>query len=474
MRSKGAAVLLLLAASCLVLGHWRPWLSPLERIARQAGPPPAKVLIVGIDGATFRIADPLLAAGRLPVLQGLIARGVRAELRSEKPMMSPALWTTVITGQERRDHGIHGFVVRDRADQEGGQLVGSRDRKVLALWNIASALSRRVGFLGWWASWPAEPVRGFVVSDRMTEDRWNLWTGGRRATGLVYPETLAAEVAPLVVRPDELPMGEILELAELTPSEQAELQAARRPRFGHALSVLKFAFCSQRSLEKMALHLLPRDQPDLAGLFLVASDPISHTVWHYYEPAAYEGVDPAAAARLGRLVPGIYEHDDRFLGQLLARLDPRTAVLVVSDHGFKASGKLPAPKPVEGLFSGPEAEAAQAAEQVAVGQSGKHDLAGMLVAAGGPIRPGAVVSATLPDIAPTVLALLGLPVPADMEWRVLEEMLEPAFLAAHPVRRIPSYEPLIDRTALLAAAAPEADGQGEEKVELLRSLGYIR
>jgi hypothetical protein len=73
-----------------------------------------------------------------------------------------------------------------------------------------------------------------------------------------------------------------------------------------------------------------------------------------------------------------------------------------------------------------------------------------------------------------MLAILGLPVPGDMEGRVLEEMLDPGFLAAHPVKRIDSYEPLIDRKAILTAARADGEGGDEEKQELLRSLGYIQ
>jgi hypothetical protein len=250
--------------------------------------------------------------------------------------------------------------------------------------------------------------------------------------------------------------------------------AAKKPLFGHGLSVFKYAYCSQRSYEKMALQLLAKSQPDLTGIFLVANDPVSHCFWHYYEPGAFPaGVDAGTAARLGRLVPSLYEHNDAYLGELLARVSPDTVVLVVSDHGFEASHQLPALRPAPRLFEGPEAERAAMNGMVAVGQSGKHQIDGILIAAGGPIRHAASLTATQYDIAPTILALLGLPVPEDMPGRVLREMLDPAFLSAHPVRRIASYEPLIDRQVVQAAATAEGSDDDEKK-ELLRSLGYIQ
>src|SRR6185295_19153507 len=95
---------------------------------------------------------------------------------------------------------------------------------------------------------------------------------------------------------------------------------------------------------------------DLTGVFLVANDPVSHCFWHFFEPQAFpEGVDAGQAARLGRLIPNFYKHNDAYLGELLKLVAPDTVVLVVSDHGFEASRQLPALKAMPRLFEGPEA-----------------------------------------------------------------------------------------------------------------------
>ena len=107
---------------------------------------------------------------------------------------------------------------------------------------------------------------------------------------------------------------------------------------------------------------------------------------------------------------------------------------------------------------------------VAVGQSGRHALNGVLMAAGGPIRRGAQTKAKLVDIAPTILALMGLPVPRDLPGRVLEEIVEPEYFAAHPIHSIESYSSYFELPVLAATT-----DEGEEKAfEMLRSLGYIQ
>lgn len=468
--------LAVLAAISADAGLWY-WLSlsPLQRLVLTTRPSGVKVLIVGIDGATFSVMKPLLAQDALPNFRKLIENGAHGVLRSENPMASPALWTTIATGRPRKDHGIEGFVVFGASEKpRRGVLVGSADRKTLALWNIVGPFARDAGFLGWWASWPAEPVNGWVVSDRFTRERWNEWLGRKPREHTAYPAALMQELQPLIVEPSDPPMDEIDKLVALSPGERAEFLAAKKPVFGHGLSVFKYAYCSQRSYERMALQLLARRQPDLTGLFLVANDPVSHCFWHFYEPSAFpEGVDPEKAARLGPLVPNLYRHNDAYLGELLAHVSPETVVFVVSDHGFEASRQLPLLKAAPNLFEGPDAERAAMNGMIAVGQSGKHHIEGILIAAGGPVRRGVAVNATQYDIAPTVLALLGLPVPRDMPGRVLDEILDPRFLAAHPVARIPSYEPLIDRKAVLAAAEA-LPGDDEDKQEMLRALGYIQ
>jgi hypothetical protein len=90
--------------------------------------------------------------------------------------------------------------------------------------------------------------------------------------------------------------------------------------------------------------------------------------------------------------------------------------------------------------------------------SGTHAAApdGFVLAVGDGIRQGATFRrASVLDIAPTILYLMGLPVARDMEGRVATEILEEEFARSHPVTFIPSYESL--------AVTPVA---GEPEVEL--------
>ena len=69
-----------------------------------------RMVIVGVDGMSFNVIDPLIAEGKLPTFAKLMREGSRLNLISEKPMRSPALWTTVATGHNRSVHRIFDFV----------------------------------------------------------------------------------------------------------------------------------------------------------------------------------------------------------------------------------------------------------------------------------------------------------------------------------------------------------------------------
>lgn len=436
-------------------------------------PSPTKVLLIGIDGASFDVIDPLLAQGKLPAFEKIIRAGVRAKLASQKPILSPCVWTTIATGRNREDHGIVGFVSR-HSPREQAQLVATTDRMVPALWSMASAMGRSVGVVGWWVSWPSETVDGFVVSDRVAQGRWESWTDGRKDTGATYPPELYAQIAELVVDPVKAPpMAELGALADFTADELAQIAAADHPIPFHGPSVLKFGFCEQKTYENIAFDLLPKRQPDLSMVFLVGVDPISHTFWHCYQPDKFpQGVEPDLARRLGRIVPSMYEHDDATIAKLLALVDPETVVIVVSDHGFQASGKLPGLTQSVDYKSVGLKKVEELDEPVNIGTSGIHHIDGVFLACGGPIVRGAVpkTQPSVLDVAPTVLALLGLPIAENMPGRVLEELIDPGFLKAHPIRRIGAYEDVVKASS---APRPDAAAADRLRAEQLKSIGYV-
>ena len=69
-----------------------------------------KVFVLGLDGATWDVLEPLIQDGLLPNLARLRKQGSWGSLTSVFPPLSPVAWTGVMTGKNSGKHGIFEFV----------------------------------------------------------------------------------------------------------------------------------------------------------------------------------------------------------------------------------------------------------------------------------------------------------------------------------------------------------------------------
>ena len=94
-----------------------------------------KVLLIGWDAADWKVINPLIEAGEMPALEGLINEGVMGNLATLEPSFSPMLWTSIATGMRPHKHGVLGFVEPDSSGLKV-RPVSVVSRKVKAIWNI--------------------------------------------------------------------------------------------------------------------------------------------------------------------------------------------------------------------------------------------------------------------------------------------------------------------------------------------------
>jgi len=438
----------------------------LGLLARRAPAPPAAdahlspLLLVGVDGATFDRILPLASEGRLPHLSRLMEQGAWGALETLEPTVSPAIWTTVATGRLPRDHGIFGFA--GVPGQDMTTLPTSQMRRVRAFWNMLSEHRRTVGVIGWWATWPAEAVEGYVVSDRVTYSRMEAAIGsdGPRPHE-VWPPELTEVVRGLVRRPDEITASEIRRFLSLTDEESEELIRGAQYRHGQFGPEFKYVHQSDRSTADIALHLLRERPTDVTAVAFYGIDIVSHLTWHFMAPEQFPGlqVDERDISRFGKLIDNYYVFIDELLGELLEAVPADTTVIVFSDHGFGPTGRWSEELPWSGGHG-----------RITPGAPVAPD--GVLIMAGPPIRPGVRLDRPhVLDLAPTVLYLQGLPLAADMPGGVFGESIREEFAAAVPLRQIPTYE----TTPLRPAGEPLlADPQGDAAMrERLCALGYV-
>lgn len=410
--------------------------------------PSRKVAIIGWDGASWAVIDPLLHEGRLPNLKRLLERGSRGVLVATPPFFSPTLWTTLATGFGPREHGVTGFELPGPRG-ERNVLASTFHRRRAPVWRIASEAGLHVGFVGWWTTWPAERVDGYIVSDHLAYNRWGEWSRLAQGGGqhLTYPPDLVEELEPHAVRPESLAVETLTALAPFNDVERKEMMDAERPIIFHGPSVFRFGYSTDASNVGFASHLLDsREQPDLLGMVFILGDVAGHVFWHHYEPSDF-GLSAGSPSHLREAIPNVYRQLDAWTGEILERLDPETLVIVVSDHGMRAGERLPVPRR---------------------NPAGDHDPEGILVVSGPGVPAGASFGkASMLDFAPTLLTLLGLPVAEEMPGQVIEAVL-PADLGERPA-------PVASYGEGRPEFAPETSSPGEQDyLERLRALGYIQ
>lgn len=252
------------------------------------------LIVIGIDGGEWKVIRRLWGEGKLPHLKAIADRGITATLHTAYNS-SPVIWTTIVTGVRPDVHGITDFVV---STPRGDVPVSSAVRKVPALWNMASRTGRKVAVLGWWASWPAEPVNGVVLSDRALLD-------------------LDARVSPASYLPR---LQADLRVADADPGLFQDDQVQRQDRV----------------MARSAAHMV-REGYDLVLLYFRSTDVVSHNEWKYFDPTGFDPIDPSEMRARRELVPRVYEAVDQEIGRILAAAPEGSNVLVMSDHGFHSA-----------------------------------------------------------------------------------------------------------------------------------------
>jgi len=408
--------------------------------------PHRKVLLVGWDGADWEHIDPLLEEGLLPTLEGLINDGVMGNLATLQPILSPMLWNSVATGKLPDKHGIHGFI-EPNPDGAGVRPYNSTSRKCKALWNIFTQAGMRSNVVGWWASHPAEPIRGTVVTNSFNGTKFHPQKGWQTAPGTIHPAQKTAELAQFRVLPAELTHEHILpfipEGHRIDQEKDRLLQS-----FGKVLSD-----CA--SIHAVTTAIMEQEPWDFTAVYYDAIDHFCHAFMPYHPPRMPDTPDEQFEI-YRNVVRGAYRFHDMMLERLLRLAGPETTVVLCSDHGFHSRHLRPAGMPRE-----------------PAGPAIWHREFGILVIRGPGIkRDERIYGASLIDIAPTVLNLFGLPIGGDMDGRPLIE----AFDQPPHVEWIDSWEDVPGECGMHQgepAAAAGGANASDEIVQQFVALGYV-
>ena len=283
-RAAVAAVLAIAIGAALAA-----WLALGHRGARtrdERPRPEHRVLVVGWDGATWRLLDPLLAAGRLPSLARLIARGSSARLESTVVPISSAAWVGAVTGKHPGLSGVYGFFETVPQSYDV-RVISSRSVRATPLWRILARHGMHSIVFGVPVTYPPEPLPGVMVAGMLSP----------LDADYAWPPGLADDLRARGFVPD---LGVWRAEQPLTPERiERQLDLERR----------------------ILLELLAGEDWDMAMVVFKSLDVLSHQT--------YDGSLDGPVAKL-------CERLDAVLGELVAAVGPDTNVILLSDHGFQA------------------------------------------------------------------------------------------------------------------------------------------
>ncbi len=446
-----------------------------------------KVLLLGVDAANWDTLLPLIEAGKLPHFERLIKEGASGKLPSLITMWgatadtitygihSPAVWSSIFTGKSPFKHGIKDFIYTEIPGiqhpfrypllpsftpfrENIKRLLGLNFRpinrflrKTKAAWNILTDGGLKVGALGWWATWPAEEVKGHLLSDRFTDPNLpNRW----------FPQNLIKqENVDSLVKLIENPISQELQFFTQFPYDPKFREHfnkdSREYMRNDLLNNLITSFYKDQFCSRLGLKLLDENDYSLLSVYFFGTDPVGHAFTRFKFPELFLDVEPDEIDYFGEIIDKYYEWVDKEIGKYLKKIDPNTTVLICSDHGM-----------------GPWLKVSSVKKGVRL--SGSHRKDGIVILWGNHIRKGVeVFPRNLLDILPTVLYLIGMPTARDMDGTIIKAAIDPEYLAAFPDKTIETYETerYDYRPNIELGSRPSVD---KRLIDRLRSLGYLK
>lgn len=264
---------------------------------------PHRVILLGLDGATFQLLSPLITEGALPNLESIIAQAASGILNSTIPPSTGPAWISCVTGVNAGKHGVFDFRAPLSAENRRA-LVSSRSIKLDKIWTILNRHGRRAGIINLPVSYPPEPLQGFMISGMMTPGPDISYT---------YPASLKGQLGDYII---DLKANTY----EITSSGDAE-------RFlEDALAMF------ERRWETFS-KLMDQENWDFLMPVFVVLDRIQHRLWKYLDHQCELSHTPDGRSIRNAAIEVFRVLDSR-LGELVSNLPSDTVLIIVSDHGF--------------------------------------------------------------------------------------------------------------------------------------------
>jgi predicted AlkP superfamily phosphohydrolase/phosphomutase len=275
-----------------------------------------RTLLIGLDGATFSVLDPLMHQGVMPFLQSFFAGGVRAGLRTIVPPLTPPAWTSLMTGRTPGNHGVFDFFRMDSPASRHIRFFNSNDVQCDTIWSLASAGGLRTTTINFPAMFPPPHISGYVVPG------WVPWKQLRLAC---WPEGLFEKLKAI-------PGFNQRELAmDIKMEEKATEGTSNHAELG---PWIELHTRREQNLFQVLQHLTQEDPSELTAVLFDGVDKLQHLCWRYLRPEDDRPLTEEWEHQIRQLCLQYFCSLDSLLRQLCELAGPEATVLLASDHGF--------------------------------------------------------------------------------------------------------------------------------------------
>lgn len=276
-----------------------------------------KVLMIGLDGATFYLLDHLMAEGVMPCLAQLVKKSVRADLMSTRNPLTPPAWISMVTGRSPHVHGIYDFL-KPTTLADGSvflKINDSREIRAETVWSMVSRQGQRATTLNFYGMAPALEINGYLASGFVP---WKYLRKG------MHPASLFDLVR-------SLPEFNYKNLAMDIGEEKKAVQGLIEGEHDEWLSVQTER---DESWTRLCTHLMKTDRTELTAVVLDGPDKVQHLFWRFVDPALAPSSPDAWWKRIHELTLAFYRSLDDNIRTLIEQAGPETDVIMTSDHGF--------------------------------------------------------------------------------------------------------------------------------------------
>jgi len=261
-----------------------------------------KVIVIGLDGATFDLIEPWVRKGKLPTFEKLMKEGVYGTLNSTIPYATIPAWPSFATGCNPGKHGFYDFFKeKDDGYEMTVELYPSKAIKQLTIWEILSQYGKKVVVINVPGTYPPKKINGYIITGMLTPP-------GARYT---YPPEFQKELIEKI--------GEYKVFFSALSAKDPEI-------------LLKDL---ERTLEmriKVTEYLWKEKKPDFLMIVDNGSDRAQHELWRFIDPLN-PLYNPDEIKKFGNPLLRYYQIVDNALQRIINLLDEDTILIIMSDHG---------------------------------------------------------------------------------------------------------------------------------------------